>query len=144
MSRIEELISGFRERGYKMTPQRRAILTALVEDMSHPTAEQLYSVVKVSMPDISLATVYNTLRELAYMDEVDELEVGHEGRHYEVSREKHAHRVCLECGKIEDVTGDCARVRELFPADNGFCVERCDITFYGYCLECNAARDAEC
>jgi Fe2+ or Zn2+ uptake regulation protein len=142
MSRLSELVGKFRQHGYKMTPQRRAIIEALTGDISHPTAEQIYESVKERMPDISLATVYNTLRELAEMQELSELNVGPGGRHYEISREDHAHRVCLVCGRIEDVLGDFEEVRSLFECTQGFRPVRYALTIYGYCADYVSPRDA--
>jgi Fe2+ or Zn2+ uptake regulation protein len=135
MSRFEDLVQKFRKHGYKMTPQRRAILEALTETPSHPTAEEIHSLVRERMPDISLATIYNTLRELAEMQELCELDLGHGVRHYEISQGDHAHRVCLMCGRIEDVSGDLEEVKTLFQCNDSFRPVRYDVTIYGYCAE---------
>ena len=70
----QDLVVTFKQHGYKMTPQRRAILEAITAAESHPSAEQLYEVVRESMPDTSRATVYNTLRELVTIihDDIDQ------------------------------------------------------------------------
>ena len=143
MSRLEKLVQKFKEHGYKMTPQRRAILEALTGDTSHPTAEQIYELVRERMPDISLATIYNTLRELAQMRELCELDLGHGVRHYEISDEDHAHRVCLICGRIEDVPGDFEKVKLLFQWGDGFHPMRYAVTIYGYCADYILPVDAE-
>ena len=133
MSRLEELVEKFRQCGYKMTPQRRAILEALIENDHHPTAEQIHEAVRKRLPDISLATVYNTLRQLAAIREVCELDMGHRERHYEISWGDHAHRVCLRCGRIEDVPGDFEEIKSLFRCGGGFRPVRYTVTIYGYC-----------
>ena len=136
MSRLEGLVQTFKQRGYKMTPQRRAILEVLTGDIHHPTAEQIHELVKERMPDISLATVYNTLHDLTDMDELYELDVGHGVRRYEISWGDHAHWVCLGCGRIEDVPGDCEKLKSLFQCGEGFCPVRYAVTIYGYCVDC--------
>lgn len=143
MSRPEELVQKFKQRGYKMTPQRRAIIKALTGDASHPTAEQIYERVRERMPDISLATVYNTLRELAEMQELYELNVGQGRRHYETSQRDHAHRVCLKCGQIEDVPGDFEKIKPLFQCGDDFRPTRYAVTIYGYCADYVAALGTE-
>jgi Fur family peroxide stress response transcriptional regulator len=142
MSRLEELVQKFKQHGYKMTPQRRAILEVLIGNTPHPTAEQIHGLVKEHMPDISLATVYNTLRELTEMQALCELNVGHGGRHYDISPEDHAHSVCLKCGRIEDVPADFEKVKSLFPCD-GFRPVRYVVTIYGYCADYVASLEAE-
>jgi Fur family peroxide stress response transcriptional regulator len=141
MSRFEELVQAFKQHNCKMTPQRRAILKALTGNTHHPTAEQIYELVKERMPDISLATVYNTLHELTEMEELCELNAGRRGRHYEVSREDHAHRVCLGCGRIEDIPGDLKKVKPLLQHSEDFCPVRYTVTVYGYCADCISSSE---
>ena len=145
MSRFEELVQKFKQHGYKMTPQRRAILEALAKNRSHPTAEQIHETVREGMPDISLATVYNTLRDLAEMQELWGLDLGHGVRHYEISRDdhadRHAHRVCLMCGRIEDVPGDLGKVNSLFQCGDDFRPVRYAVMIYGYCADCATICD---
>ncbi len=95
------------------------------------------------MPDISLATVYNTLRELAEMQELCELDLGRGVRRYEISQVGHAHRVCLICGRIEDVPGDFEKLKPLFQYGEDFCPVRYAVTIYGYCEDYVSPLDAE-
>ena len=143
MSRVEELVQKFKQCGYKMTPQRRAILEALVENNHHPTAEQIHETVRKRMPDISLATVYNTLRQLAAIKEICELDMGRRERHYEISREDHAHRVCLRCGRIKDVPGEFEKIKSLFECGDDFRPVRYTVTIYGYCADYVSSLEAE-
>lgn len=140
MRNLEPLIEQFKQHGYKMTPQRRAIINVIADCTSlHPTAEQIHDLVTEQMPDLSLATVYNTLRELVGIDQIFELSLGVGTRHYELSREEHAHLVCLQCGKIRDVPGDVRQVARLFRHRNGFRAIRHDVTIFGYCATCDPA-----
>ena len=137
MKQFEELIRRFRECGYKMTPQRRAILEALAGSLAHPTAEEIHEIVRQHMPDTSLATVYNTLRELVAIEEVFELAVGRGVRRYDISGWNHAHLVCLGCGKIKDARRDLS-MEPLSEHMNGFRPVRSAVTIFGYCQECSA------
>jgi len=139
MERLQELVQEFKQHGYKMTPQRRAIIEIIAGCTSaHPTAEQIHARMLGRMPDTSLATVYNTLRELVAIGQVYELNLGHGVRQYELSRKEHAHLVCLRCGKILDVLADLGQVALLLPEHNGFRPVRHDVTVFGYCSECTA------
>jgi hypothetical protein len=60
MKRIVTLINTLREKGYKITPQRRVIIEQLVTDKSHPTVEEIYQRVRSVMPEVSRTTIYNT------------------------------------------------------------------------------------
>ncbi|MDY6874778.1 MAG: transcriptional repressor [Chloroflexota bacterium] len=119
-----------------MTPQRRAIIQVLLEDGEHPTAEQIFTQVRRVMPDMSCATVYNTLHELAEINTLVELDLGLGERHYDVNTTDHAHLVCLGCGHIEDVPYDCAAL--ILPPESarGFRVVDRRVIFRGYCPAC--------
>jgi Fe2+ or Zn2+ uptake regulation protein len=71
---VDQLVDLFRKQGLKITPQRRVIFETLINDNSHPTAEEVYRRVVSVMPDISRTTVYNTLRELVALGQLVEVE----------------------------------------------------------------------
>lgn len=141
MPRLDKLVQSFKEHGHKMTPQRRAILEVLTGDALHPTAEQIYGLVKERLPDISLATVYNTLRELSDINEICELDLGNGVRHYEISEGDHAHQVCLRCGRIKDVSGDLEQAKSLFQCSEDFRPVRYAVAIYGYCTDYVSSPD---
>jgi Fe2+ or Zn2+ uptake regulation protein len=140
MKPCDELVRQFKKHGYKMTPQRRAILEAIAQSEAHPTADELYETVRQHMPDTSRATVYNTLHELVAIKAAQELDLGHGVRRYDIADHNHAHRVCLECAKIEDVEGDFYTLQNLFPQRNGFCPVRYSLIIYGYCGKCSSEK----
>jgi Fur family transcriptional regulator, stress-responsive regulator len=139
----EDLVRKFKRHGYKMTPQRRAILEAIAMPGAHPTAEQIHESVRQSMPDTSLATVYNMLRELLAIQEVYELDLGHGVRRYEIAEEEHAHLVCLNCQCIRDMPADFDHLKAMVAEHDGFRPVRYDVTVYGYCDECLEEGSAE-
>ena len=132
----EDLVRNFKRHGYKMTPQRRAILEAIAVPGAHPTAEQIHESVRQSMPDTSLATVYNTLHELVSVQEVHELDLGHGVRRYETAEGEHAHLVCLNCQCIVDMPADFCHLKTTVAEHDGFQPVRYDVTIYGYCDKC--------
>ena len=139
----EDLVRKFKRHGYKMTPQRRAILEAVAVLSAHPTAEQIHDSVRQSMPDTSLATVYNTLRELVAVHEVHELDLGHGVRRYEIAEGEHAHLVCLNCKCIVDMPADFEHLKAVVAEHDGFQPVRYDVTIYGYCNRCLEENSTE-
>lgn len=140
----EELVRKFKRHGYKMTPQRRAILEELtLSTPEHPTAEQIHEAVLRRMPDTALATVYNTLRELVAVHEVHELDLGQGVRRYEINDREHAHLVCVNCECVRDLPADFGQLRALLKQHNGFHPIRYHVTVYGYCDECLEGRNTE-
>jgi Fe2+ or Zn2+ uptake regulation protein len=71
-SRVNEIVGRLRERGHRLTPQRYAVVRALVEGGEHPSAEQLFHRVSDAYPMMSRATVYKTLDTLNAAGEVFE------------------------------------------------------------------------
>jgi Fe2+ or Zn2+ uptake regulation protein len=126
-----------------VTPQRRAIIQALQENHSHPTAEQVYARVRDVMPDLSHATVYNTLHELVEMGMLQELDLGLGERHYDVNTMSHDHLVCLGCERVEDVP-QARQAPVLSPEHTyGFQVVGCDVVFRGYCPACASQKEGQ-
>ena len=136
MRDCEELVYKFRQHGYKITSQRRAILQVLADSAHHLTAEQIHERVLRQAPDISLATVYNTLRELVAIGQLYELDLGLGVRRYETGHQEHAHLVCSKCGRIKDASGDTEKLASMFPIADGFCPTRYCLVIYGYCSDC--------
>jgi len=143
MTSVDQLCAQLKARGRRVTPQRRAIIQVLLEDHAHVTAEQVLKRVRTVMPDLSPATVYNTLHELVEMGVLQELLLGAGGRHYEIKKAGHAHLVCLGCGRIEDVPQDCDTLM-LSPKDaHGFQVLACNVVFRGYCPACASQAEGQ-
>jgi Fur family peroxide stress response transcriptional regulator len=136
MLSVDRLCEQLKARGRRLTPQRRAIIQVLLENDTHPTAEQIFTHVREDMPDISHATVYNTLRELVEMNLLQELDLGLGERHYDFITDNHAHLVCLGCGRIEDVPCDGNAVKLSPQHTHGFQVVDYDVIFRGYCPTC--------
>ena len=120
-----------------MTPQRRAIIQALLDgDGSHPTAEQVFARAQSKMPDLSPATIYNTLHELAEMGALLELDLGLGERRYDVNMTDHAHLVCLGCGRVKDVPYNHEALTLPPKYARGFQVLDRRVIFRGYCPAC--------
>jgi Fe2+ or Zn2+ uptake regulation protein len=141
MSSLDAICEQFRAQGYRLTPQRRAIVQALLDERTHPTAEQIFERVQDALPDMAQATVYNTLRELVRMNAVVELDLGRGERHYDVDTSAHAHLVCLGCERIEDIPYDDAALAISPEAAHGFEIVDCRVIFLGYCPACAQAQN---
>ncbi len=138
MPTVDQLCTQLREHGRRVTPQRRAIIQALLDsDGAHPTAEQVFRRVQSVMPDMSPATVYNTLHEMVEIGELLELDLGLGERRYDLYTANHAHLICLGCGRVVDVP--CSDPPSLPPEHaQGFRVIDYLGVFRGYCPTCQA------
>jgi Fur family ferric uptake transcriptional regulator len=84
----------------RMTKQRRIILEELTKIKTHPTAYDLYEMVKVRLPSISLGTVYRNLEHLSSKGLILKLDIGKGQKRFDATTKEHAHIMCLECGKV--------------------------------------------
>ena len=140
---MERKVEKFEERihssGYKLTPQRKAVLDVLLKNRNHPlTPEGVYQEVKRFHPEVGLTTVYRSLELLKEIKIANHIHF-HEGTdRYEVDHQKHHHYlVCLNCGRIEkkDVCLFKKMQEELKKMTNFRITEHC-LTFFGYCKKC--------
>lgn len=90
-----------RASGLRLTPQRRAVIDALVGDASHPTADEVASRLAERVPGISLSTVYKVLHELSELGLVRELAMQGATR-FDPAEEDHIHVSCGRCGAVHD------------------------------------------
>jgi Fur family peroxide stress response transcriptional regulator len=137
-ARMHDLTSRLRERGYRVTPQRAAVLKVLTERDNHPTVEQIYESVRIDFPMTSLATVYKTLAVLKEVGAVCELRIDGGGTRYDGCRnEPHPHLICVRCGEITDL--DIAPIGgtiEEVEIRTGYRVVSHRHNFFGTCPDC--------
>ncbi|MFN3762523.1 MAG: Fur family transcriptional regulator [Anaerolineae bacterium] len=136
--RLTTVIRHLRDRGYRLTPQRMAIVQAVLESTEHPSAEEIYQRVSATFPMLSLATVYKTLDVLRDIGEVVEIPV--EGRtRYDGNPQPHIHLVCERCHTVIDWSDGVAfPVPEEAIAASGFRPHRYHMEIYGLCPRCQA------
>lgn len=124
-----------------MTSQRRVVAEVLDGEHVHLTADEVHARAVVKLPEISRATVYNTLGELVSLGEVLEVSTDRRAKRYDPNAHRpHHHLVCSGCGAIRDVhpTGD--PLSELPDTERfGFSVSDVEVTYRGLCPECSTA-----
>lgn len=137
-SRLEELTQKLRQRGYRLTPQRMAVLKILANSDGHPSVEQIYDQVKVDFPMTSLGTVYKTITMLKDIGEILELGFSSEGNRYDGNRPyPHPHLICVRCKKIIDPEIDTLGILPQQVAERtGYRIVNHRLDFYGVCPQC--------
>jgi Fur family peroxide stress response transcriptional regulator len=102
--RINHLADLLRSNGFRITPQRLAVLKLLISTDRHPSVDQIYAIVKKDFPTTSLATVYKTITVLKEIGEVLELTVNGDGCRYDGNKPySHPHLICSDCKSITDL-----------------------------------------
>ncbi len=103
---IEEFKQLCKSFGLKITPQRCAVYKTIIQKKNHPTAEEIFNLVKKKFPNVSYDTVNRTLLTLAEIGLVDIVSSRSQPRRFDPDRENHHHFHCLNCGKIIDFYSD--------------------------------------
>ncbi len=133
----ETLIETIHKMGCKATPQRITILKTLQNYRTHPSAEEIYRIVKKSHPTITLATVYKTLDSLLKAGMITQLGFYKGHMRFDTDPTPHINLICIHCGKVEDlktelIEGITERVRE----KTDYRIEGGLMEFHGICGKC--------
>ncbi|ONI41241.1 transcriptional repressor [Candidatus Epulonipiscium fishelsonii] len=131
-----------KNKGYKLTTQRRGILDILIDNSgNHLSTEEIYDFVKVPYPEIGLATVYRTLQLFEEMELVDRLNFDDGCSRYELRSpdqlHHHHHLLCQSCNKVFEVDNDLlSEVEKDIEKKYNFKVLDHNVMFYGKCQKC--------
>jgi len=136
----KRLIRSLREKGYKLTAQRLAIIRLLARDMTHPGAGDVFRKVRKRMPNISMSTVYYTLDMLKKEGLIQELEFYDQDNRYDVNVANHINLICKKCGKIEDFPGELPYSYAQVQQKTEFQPLAMRYEYYGYCKGCRRKR----
>jgi Fe2+ or Zn2+ uptake regulation protein len=124
-------------RGFRSTCQREHVYHVLTEERDHPTAEQVFIRAKKGMPDISMATVYNSLDTLVKTGLVREVNVDASARRYCPNMTEHCHFYCDECGGVYDIEFAADASRSGVSLPKGFHASGFDLAIHGTCRKCH-------
>jgi len=141
MPLIQTIINTFKEKGFKITPQRRMLFELLEENQRHPSAEEIYQSAILKMPDISRTTVYSTLNELVDMGFIEAVNgIPNKLTRFDPKTTSHHHLYCQKCGSIVDIDLDISFINPPSTASDGFEILKKQITFFGYCKQCKSNK----
>lgn len=87
----------------RMTTQRQVILEELSKVKTHPTANELYDMVRKRLPHIGLGTVYRNLELMADCGMILKVEVGGTQKRFDATTDDHYHIRCSACGRVDDI-----------------------------------------
>ena len=135
-----KLLKGLREKGYKLTSQRLAIISLLARDRTHPGAGDLFRKVRKRVPQISMSTVYYTLDMLKKEGLLRELEFYDRDNRYDVNMANHINLICKKCGKIKDFPGELPYSYTQVQQKTDFQPVGMRYEYYGYCKDCRRKR----
>jgi Fur family ferric uptake transcriptional regulator len=133
-----------KQRGVRITRQRRILLDLIDQSGEHLDADHLFQLAKEKDPKLNRVTVYRTLKMLKKDGLVDELDLMHhagEQHYYETTmKREHAHVVCLGCGRVEEFFGAALeKLRKQISTAFGFQIKVVRTEVGGYCSACQLA-----
>ncbi len=138
---VEQALEQLKSTGVRMTPQRHAILSFLMNSMTHPTADEIYKSLSPAFPSMSVATIYNNLRLFVDAGFVRELTYGDDSSRFDADLSEHYHAICRSCGKIVDFDyPPLTDVEAEASRQTGFSVEGHRMEVYGQCAECSRPK----
>ncbi|MBO0351000.1 transcriptional repressor [Phormidium pseudopriestleyi FRX01] len=133
------------ERGWRLTPQRETILQVFqnLPKGEHLSAEDLYELLQEEGEGISLSTIYRTVKLMARMGILRELELAEGHKHYEINQpypHHHHHLICVRCNKtIEFKSDSILKVGVKTTTKEGYHLLDCQLTIHAVCPTCQRA-----
>jgi len=133
-----KVVAILRQHGYKLTPQRRVVIQAIVSNHEHLTPADIYEKVHRDQPNMGLTTIYRTLEILTGLKLICELHVGDSCRSYTTNALGHHHHlICSNCGKVVDSRRcELAEAQQSLAKRTGFRVDGHLLEFIGLCPAC--------
>lgn len=130
----------FRRSGYTLTSQRRAVLEALGEARGHPSAEDVYLIVKRKNPKVALGTVYQALSVLEEIGVIGAKHWSESPTRYDLNLEPHLDIRCANCGRVSEIPGvDVGDLEHRVRANTPYRVTRTTVVVEGVCEACQEA-----
>jgi len=122
-----------------MTQQRKVILEELRKMDTHPSADEIYEMVRHRLPRISLGTVYRNLEVLTELGEIQKLELSGSLKRFDWDTEKHYHIRCIGCNRVDDApVAPMNRLENELYGATVFEIIGHNLEFTGFCPECSS------
>ena len=132
-------IKTLKQKGLKLTPQRKLIIDAIHETEAHLTAEEIRAHVQARVPEVHKSTIYRTLELLEGAGCVFKSELGDHSIYHHAEEGHHHHLVCRRCGEIIECDEDLfTSVEGSLVEKYGFRVDFSHLVMSGLCEECRS------
>ena len=139
MQQPRDIAGKLSKQGYRLTPQRLMILSAIESSDDHISAEEIYTQVVEKYPNVNISTVYRTLDLLTRLGLVTETDLGGgRVRYHPVEKGHHHHLVCRECGAIIDLDESLlSPLKDALLHEHGFIADLKHLAIMGRCVNCS-------
>jgi Fur family ferric uptake transcriptional regulator len=134
-----DLAKRLRSRGYRLTPQRKAVFEVLAGSEGRPLSpEDVFVLAREEHPGLGLTTVYRTLELFQDLEIALPVHLHGDSRYYEINTGKHHHHmVCISCNRVE-VIDTCLieDIEEIVRDASDFMITSHCMSLFGYCRSC--------
>ena len=141
VQRLGEFVARCRKRGIAVTPQRLAVIQALLASENHPSTDQICAAVRRKHPHVSLATVHRILEQFCEVGEARKVTLLHDVARYDGNMDSHHHVLCVRCRRVQDV--EIPEVEKLLEGRTSlgqFALLRCSLEIEALCRQCQLAE----
>ena len=141
VQRLGEFVARCRKRGVAVTPQRLAVIRALLASENHPSPHEICAAVRRTHPHVSLATVHRILEQFCEVGEARKVTVLHDFARYDGNVEPHHHVLCVRCRRVHDI--EIPEVDKLLEGRTSlgqFALLRCSVEIDALCRRCQLAE----
>jgi len=138
LKQFKEASESLRELGYRLTPQRMLILTALQQSNDHVSAEEIHVQVRAKYPHVNISTIYRTLELLKNLGLVTETDLGSgRFRYHFADKGHHHHLICERCGATIEVDESLfLPLKRTLLNEHGFRANINHLAIFGRCTKC--------
>ncbi len=139
MTQSRDIVAELKERGFRLTPQRMMIVSAIENSDHHISADEIYAQVVESYPVVNISTVYRTLDLLKRLSLVTETDLG-EGRvrYHPSAKDHHHHLICQECGSMTNLdVSMLASLENALLEEYNFQADLRHLAILGRCRKCS-------
>lgn len=127
-----------KENKMRMTRQRKIILEELQKVNTHPSADEIYEMVRLRLPRISLGTVYRNLEILSELGKIQKLQLSGSLKRFDWNTNKHYHIRCVRCNRVDDAPiAPLNQIEDELYESTVFEIIGHNLEFVGLCPECS-------
>jgi Fur family ferric uptake transcriptional regulator len=137
MDQARAVAAKLRERGHRITPQREAILEAILSTTGHITPQDVTRRVQARLPAVNASTVYRTLAMLETVGVVRHAHLERGAEYHRADEVEHVHLACSRCGAEDDLSMEEAeQLRGVVQRHKGFLPDLTHFAISGLCAGC--------
>jgi Fe2+ or Zn2+ uptake regulation protein len=127
-----------KEKKLRMTRQREIILEEVQRVNTHPSADEVYEMVRLRLPRISLGTVYRNLEILSELGKIQKLQLSGSLKRFDWNTNKHYHIRCVKCNRVDDAPiAPLNQIEDELYESTVFEIIGHNLEFVGLCPECS-------